>query len=95
MVPGGAGLNQVVSCGGPLRAVIEKFKEHSDVDDVAWFKLKEHLLPIDEALNEPWNGQFQVADESRSGWGLNHCRQAYRSNSLSEVIDCCCKYFLM
>jgi hypothetical protein len=87
LVPGGAGLNQVVSYSGPLRAVIEKFKEHSDVDDVAWFKLKEHLPRL--------SGQFQVADESRSGWGLNHCRQAYRSNSLSEEIDCCCKYFLM
>ena len=61
LVPGGAGLNQVVSCSGPLRAVIEKFKEHSDVDDVAWFKLKEHMLSIDEALNEPWNGDAVVS----------------------------------
>ena len=31
LVPGGACLHQVVSCGGPLRAVIENFKEHSDI----------------------------------------------------------------
>jgi hypothetical protein len=31
LVPGGACLHQVGFCGGPLRAVIEKFKEHTDI----------------------------------------------------------------